>query len=52
MRGVLVATLLDGPLPAGRHELLFDGGGLPSGVYLYRLETPTFSQTNKMVLVR
>jgi hypothetical protein len=52
MRGVLVATLLDGPLPAGRHELLFDGGGLASGVYLYQLEAPGFRDLKKMVLVK
>jgi hypothetical protein len=52
MRGVLVAAPLDGPLPAGRHELLFDGSGLASGVYLYQLEAPGFRDLKKMVLVK
>lgn len=31
-----VAVLHDGPLPAGSHRLIFDGQGLPSGIYAVR----------------
>jgi hypothetical protein len=34
--GRRLGTLVDGPLPEGRHEAVFEPGGLPSGVYLYR----------------
>ena len=33
-----VAVLVDGVRPAGPHAVAFDAAGLPSGVYLYRLE--------------
>jgi hypothetical protein len=33
-----VARLVDAELPAGVHEVRFDGAGLPSGVYRCRLE--------------
>ncbi len=42
---------------AGSHEIIFDGSGLPSGVYLYRLEvsgsgTSPTTVTGKMVLMK
>jgi hypothetical protein len=50
--GRLVCTLIDGILPAGEYESLFDGGGLASGVYFYRLETPADVLIRKMTLIR
>jgi hypothetical protein len=50
--GRLVITLIDGVVPAGRMSLVFDGSGLPSGVYLYRLTTGPYVHTRKMVLLR
>ncbi|QXD15532.1 T9SS type A sorting domain-containing protein [Rhodocaloribacter litoris] len=47
-----VATLLDGFLPAGHHEVSFTAERLPGGVYFYRLETPAGRQTRGMVLRR
>jgi hypothetical protein len=38
LRGRVVQSLVDGDLPAGDHEAIVDGNGLPSGLYLYRLE--------------
>ncbi len=45
-----VATLVDGTQQQGAHEARFDGGGLSSGVYLYRLQTSGFVQQRKMIL--
>ncbi len=52
-----VATLVDGKQDAGSHAVSFDGSGLPSGVYFYRIDAMTsdgerFLLKKKMVLVR
>ncbi|NBC15796.1 MAG: T9SS type A sorting domain-containing protein [Bacteroidetes bacterium] len=47
-----VATLADGLKPAGRHEAIFEASGLPSGVYLYRLEAAGRVLTGRMVLLK
>jgi len=52
LSGRLVSTLVNGSLPAGSHEVRFDGRGLPGGVYFYRLEAGNQSATRKLVLVR
>ncbi len=51
--GQEVATLVDGPQPAGVHVVSFDAGRLASGMYFYRLTSDAgFSATRKMVLLR
>lgn len=50
--GELVATLVDGPVAAGRHEVQFDASRLASGVYVYRMEAGQFSDLRKMILVK
>ena len=47
-----VARLADGPMSAGTHRVRFEATGLPSGVYLYRLEAGAFAQTERMALVK
>jgi hypothetical protein len=47
-----VKTLVTGRQKAGRYAVVFDGGDLPSGAYFYRLDTPAFSKTLRMVLTR
>ena len=47
-----VAVLVDEHLPAGHHEAVFEGGDLPSGVYLYRLETANNTFVKTMLLVK
>ncbi len=47
-----VATVVSRRLPAGEHSVMFEGGNLPSGVYIYRLEAGSFSDQKKMVLMR
>ncbi len=55
--GRLVRTLEDAHRPAGVHSVRWNGrgdGGEPvsSGVYFYRMTTPAFEQTRKMVLLK
>ncbi|MEL7363120.1 MAG: T9SS type A sorting domain-containing protein, partial [Bacteroidota bacterium] len=46
------ALLHEGILPAGWHELDVDGADWPSGLYLWRIETDTRTETGRMTLVR
>jgi hypothetical protein len=48
--GRQVATLVDGIEQPGAHQIRFDGGGLSSGVYVYRIQTAGFVQQRKMIL--
>ncbi len=47
-----VRTLVDGMQSAGVYETRFDGEGLASGLYLYRLQTPVGRQVRTMVLIK
>jgi hypothetical protein len=47
-----VAVLVDGPKAAGSYTVSFDASGLPSGMYLYRLHSPAYVQTRKLLLTR
>jgi len=50
--GQQVATLQDGEQEGGYHEVQFDGSGLASGVYVYRLQGGDFVQSLKLTLLR
>ncbi|GAB5520007.1 MAG: hypothetical protein RhofKO_22580 [Rhodothermales bacterium] len=50
--GRVVQTLVDGTQPAGTHTVTFDAANLPSGVYLYRLETPAQNITRQLTLMK
>jgi photosystem II stability/assembly factor-like uncharacterized protein len=47
-----VSTLVNEQLNPGTYEVDWDASAYPSGVYFYRLETGTFNQTLKMVLIK
>ena len=47
-----VSVLVNERKGAGVHEVRFDGSGLASGIYLYRLQAGSYVQTRKLVLVR
>lgn len=47
-----VVKLVDEPLSAGIHEVNFNGAFLSSGVYFYKLVTPGFTQSKKMILIK
>ncbi|HPO57015.1 MAG TPA: SdrD B-like domain-containing protein [Ignavibacteriaceae bacterium] len=50
--GETVATLVDEVMSAGTHQVRFDATGLQSGVYFYRISTPSNSVTKKMMLMK
>jgi hypothetical protein len=47
-----VVTLVNEEKQAGRYEVKFDGSGLSSGIYLYKLTAGDFSQVRKLVLLK
>ena len=47
-----VATLVNEVKEPGTYTVQFDGAGLSSGVYLYRLHAGDFIQTRKLLLMR
>jgi hypothetical protein len=50
--GEEVAPLISGHREVGTHTVQWDATGQPSGVYFYRLQTGTFLETRKLVLLR
>jgi hypothetical protein len=52
INGREVSAVADERLQAGDHRITFDASSLPSGVYLYKLVTPSHSQTRKMTLIK
>jgi len=50
--GEEVATLVDEMIDAGESSVQFDGARLSSGVYLYKLQSGTSTQTRRMMLVK
>jgi hypothetical protein len=52
MLGQEVATLVNGEQEAGFHEVRFDGSGLASGVYFYRLRAGMSVRTEKFLLLK
>jgi len=43
---------VNGEISSGEHSIQFNAEQLPSGVYFYRLTTPTFSQTKSMEIIK
>ena len=50
--GQEVMTLVDGLVQPGSYTAKFDGSRLPSGVYVYRLESASFTEAHKMLLLK
>jgi hypothetical protein len=47
-----VAVLVDEKKDPGSYEVTFDGSGLSSGVYFYRMQAGDFVQTRKLIVLR
>lgn len=52
LEGQEMAVLHRGFLSKGVHKFEFDASNLPSGVYLYKVSSPFYSQTKKMLLAK
>ncbi len=52
LSGRQVAKLVEGMQSAGSHSAIFDGSGLSSGIYLYRLSSAGITANGKMLLVK
>lgn len=47
-----VASLVNSQMNAGQHLVNFDASNLSSGIYYYKLSAGSFTQTNKMILMK
>ncbi len=50
--GKEIITLVNENQDAGYHSIEFNGSGLSSGVYFYKLETEGFAETKRMTLIK
>ena len=52
LQGRSVVKLIDESLHIGEHSVHFNARNLSSGVYFYKLSTPSFIKTKKMLLIK
>jgi photosystem II stability/assembly factor-like uncharacterized protein len=50
--GKVVKTLVDEKESPGKYSIEFNAGNFSSGVYFYRIETATFTDVKKMILLK
>lgn len=50
--GKEITVLVNEELSAGTYETVWDASGYSSGVYFYKIETSTYSDTKKMILIK
>jgi len=50
--GQLVQTLVNGVQTAGNYSVRFEGPALSTGIYFYRLQSGSFTQVKKMMLLK
>jgi hypothetical protein len=50
--GKEIAVLVDGEQEVGEHFVIFNAQNLPSGTYIYRLQTGDFTVVKKMLLLK
>ena len=50
--GKKILTMADREFFAGSHKVVFNGSNLPSGVYFYKFETGSFTETKEMLLIK
>jgi len=50
--GKEVAILVNEEKPAGNYKVIFNGSGLASGVYFYKMQTENYTNTKKFILMK
>ena len=50
--GEMVAALVDGLMEPGQHTATWNARGFPSGVYIYRLESGSATETRRLILLK
>jgi photosystem II stability/assembly factor-like uncharacterized protein len=50
--GEKVAELVNSNIKAGSHQINFDASKFSSGIYFYKLESGSFTETRKMILMK
>lgn len=49
--GQRIAVLVDGELPLGQHQFVWNAAGVPSGIYYYRLMVGGLNETQRLLLL-
>jgi hypothetical protein len=52
IQGHLVGTLGQGTQPAGYHRATWNSTGIASGIYFYKLQTPAYTATKRMLVIK
>ena len=52
MIGELIETIAEGNYQAGYHKVTFIASNLPSGAYIYRMESSDFVKVKKLILIK
>ncbi len=52
MLGKEITTLVNGYEEAGEHNVEFNGNGLSSGIYFYKIQAGEYSSVKKMILIK
>lgn len=50
--GEKIQTIANGVYPQGINSILFSSDNLPSGIYLYKMQTETKSLTKKLIIIK
>ena len=50
--GEEIKTLVNNTLTAGRYHVVFEGNGIPSGIYFVRIVTKDYLSTKKLILMK
>ena len=50
--GKEVATIVDEDMAAGSYSKIWNVSSMPSGIYFYRMQTKSFTDTKKLVLLK